>query len=536
MPQRTSRPARAKLCASVAFVVIASGVMATAWVPPGRHVISRALRPPARDRVSNALPTAMRYEATSASSALTNGDVVLWAADATRVVGSWTKASSRWAAGGYKMYNTNAGASTTTAASSPASYFELSFNPRAGKDYRIWLRSAADNDDFTNDSVWLQFNNSVIGGQPIYRIGSTSGLDYALQNCSGAPIAGPGWSDAGGFGSCVPGTGTLIRFDTAITPTRIRVQQREDGIQIDQIVIAAAETRIPGNLTNDSTAAYARNAADRYGSYVSPNAACGGCRSLQIVAHADDDLLFMNPDLAGIVRYASAARTVVLSAGDAGLGSTYWRGREAGLRAAYARMAGAGNAWTVASKNLSGKILAKFTLTADPRVTLIFLRLPDGASGGTGFASTAYLSLRKLWNRTAPMLSSVDGTNQFTQGELVRTLAAIINDFAPTHLHVQDYNNLTYGSTWTDHADHVFGSQFATSARTLYGGAHYFKLYRGDNIRIEPQNLTYAAQAAKWDIFETYAAYDPKICLSCIENDATNVYWVWTFRQYPIAR
>jgi hypothetical protein len=435
------------------------------------------------------------------------------------------------------MYNKNAGASTvTTAAPNPASYFELSFNPRAGKDYRIWIRSAADNDDFNNDSVWLQFNNSVIGGQPIYRIGSTFGLAYTLQNCRGAPIAGPGWSDVGGFGSCVPGTGTLIRFDTAITPTRIRVQQSEDGIQIDQIIIAAAGTRIPGNLTNDLTAAYARSAADMYGLYVPPNPACGSCRSLQIVAHADDDLLFMNPDLAGIVRYASAARTVVLSAGDGGLGSTYWRGREAGLRAAYARMAGAGNAWTVATKNLSGKILAKFTLTADPRVTLIFLRLPDGASGGTGFASTGYVSLRKLWNRTASMLSSVDGTNQFTQGELVRTLAAIINDFAPTHLHVQEYNNLTYGSTWTDHADHVYGSQFATSARTLYGGAHHFKLYRGDNIRVEPQNLTYAAQAAKWDIFETYAAYDSKICLSCVENDGANVYWVWTFRQYPIAR
>ena len=77
----------------------------------------------------------------------------------------------------------------------------------------------------------------------------------------------------------------------------------------------------------------------------------------EIVAHPDDDLLFIDPDLAAVVSHATAVRTVVISAGDAGLDASYWKSREAGLRAAYARLAGAPNSWTAGTETAGGKTL-----------------------------------------------------------------------------------------------------------------------------------------------------------------------------------
>nr|OQO23502.1 hypothetical protein B0A51_12418 [Rachicladosporium sp. CCFEE 5018] len=54
----------------------------------------------------------------------------------------------------------------------------------------------------------------------------------------------------------------------------------------------------------------------------------------QIVAHQDDDLLFLNPSLLRAVRAGRDIITVYLTAGDAGRPEPYWRGREAGVRAA----------------------------------------------------------------------------------------------------------------------------------------------------------------------------------------------------------
>src|ERR1019366_7221456 len=58
------------------------------------------------------------------------------------------------------------------------------------------------------------------------------------------------------------------------------------------------------------------------------------------VAHADDSLLFQSPSLLQNIQSNSYVRTVHLTAGDDGLGESYWSEREAGMEAAYAQMAG----------------------------------------------------------------------------------------------------------------------------------------------------------------------------------------------------
>jgi LmbE family N-acetylglucosaminyl deacetylase len=66
---------------------------------------------------------------------------------------------------------------------------------------------------------------------------------------------------------------------------------------------------------------------------------------LNVVAHPDDDLLFLSPDLLDALRSGDDVRTVYLTAGDAGRAQEYWRGRTLGVGAAYATLLGVPDAW-----------------------------------------------------------------------------------------------------------------------------------------------------------------------------------------------
>lgn len=61
----------------------------------------------------------------------------------------------------------------------PRDYFDASFYAKSGIDYHIWIRMKAHDDLISNDSIYLQFNDSVNReGEPIYRIKSASSLDH----------------------------------------------------------------------------------------------------------------------------------------------------------------------------------------------------------------------------------------------------------------------------------------------------------------------------------------------------------------------
>ncbi|MEO8522165.1 MAG: hypothetical protein ABI603_12425, partial [Acidobacteriota bacterium] len=134
----------------------------------------------------------------------------------------------------------------------PSSYVELTFNAVAGQKYHFWMRGRADSNVYTNDSVFVQFSNAVTStGTPIYRPGTTSAAEYNLEDCSSCGIAGWGWQD-NGWGSGV--MGAAIYFDTT-GPQTLRLQQREDGLSIDQIILSPAASSFlnasPGALKND---------------------------------------------------------------------------------------------------------------------------------------------------------------------------------------------------------------------------------------------------------------------------------------------
>jgi hypothetical protein len=177
-------------------------------------------------------------------------DVVLYAKDAT-VASGWIVTPDATAAGGARLQNPNAAAAKiSTPLASPAKYFEMSFNARAGVGYRLWIRATAIADYWANDSAHVQFDGSVDeAGRPAYRIGTTSATTYTLEDCTGCGLAGWGWQDnAVGAGALGP----LVYF-AQTGPQRIRVQVREDGLGIDQILLSADRylTAAPGATKND---------------------------------------------------------------------------------------------------------------------------------------------------------------------------------------------------------------------------------------------------------------------------------------------
>lgn len=165
--------------------------------------------------------------------------------------GNWRKESNSTAAGQIVLHQPDLGAAKiTTALASPSNYFEVSFPAVAGTAYRLWMRGRADGDSWANDSVFVQFSGSTTAsGSAIYRTGTTSALEVNLEECSGCGIQGWGWQDDGwGVGVLGP----LVYFNSTGTQT-IRVQTREDGFSIDQIVLSPAQYLLsaPGALKND---------------------------------------------------------------------------------------------------------------------------------------------------------------------------------------------------------------------------------------------------------------------------------------------
>jgi len=180
-------------------------------------------------------------------------DIVLHAIDASRTSGAWRREADSSAADGTRLRHPNAGAAKLAAPlASPVNFFEMTFQTEAGTAYRLWIRGRADSNSWANDSVFVQFSGSVSSsGSATWRIGTTSATTVNIEDCSGCGLSGWGWQD-NGWGVGV--LGPLVRFASSGSQT-LRVQTREDGISIDQIVLSPANylSAAPGALRNDTT-------------------------------------------------------------------------------------------------------------------------------------------------------------------------------------------------------------------------------------------------------------------------------------------
>lgn len=178
------------------------------------------------------------------------GDIVLTAQDVSVVRGNWAKVSSSGGAGGQVLSSQSLGFRQPDAPlAQPANYFEASFVPAPNTTYRVWLRLRSPSG--SGDSVWVQFTGSVDGSNtPLWRAGTTGGLFVNLAACSGCSPSGWGWEDNAWWID----TPSLVRFRSA-APQTVRIQTREDGVQVDQIVLSPSRylSTAPGPVMNDGT-------------------------------------------------------------------------------------------------------------------------------------------------------------------------------------------------------------------------------------------------------------------------------------------
>jgi beta-lactam-binding protein with PASTA domain/regulation of enolase protein 1 (concanavalin A-like superfamily) len=220
----------------------------TSITPNGVHTLQGAVSDSAGNRTLSALRSVTVQNPVS-----TGDEIVLRGIEATTISGNWQLVPDSTAASGMRLQNPDAGnPKQTYALTNPANRVELSFYALAGKPYRLWLRAKAANDSTSNDEVYVQFSGTVdINGAPLYRIGSTKGAGVTLEDCEPCGVSGWGWQDNGWPRDVL---GPVVYFATSGSQ-QIRIQPREDGIGIDQIVLSSLEymNRSPGLLKDDHT-------------------------------------------------------------------------------------------------------------------------------------------------------------------------------------------------------------------------------------------------------------------------------------------
>jgi hypothetical protein len=179
------------------------------------------------------------------------GEIVIHLATATLMTGQWQRVSDATAASGYKVQTADRGVAAPSApAAAPASYVEAAFTAPAGVAYHVWVRIRALANSRWNDSAWFQFSGAVgPTGAPVYGIGTSDALLVNLERCDACGVSGWGWQDQAWYGT---------RSDVVFTtpgPQTVRIQLREDGTQVDQVVLTPVASGVgaPGGARNDTT-------------------------------------------------------------------------------------------------------------------------------------------------------------------------------------------------------------------------------------------------------------------------------------------
>ena len=262
--------------------------------------------------------------------------------------------------------------------------------------------------------------------------------------------------------------------------------------------------------------------------------ACDRETVLSVWAHPDDDIIFANPTISDAIAVGDCVRTVFVTAGDAGKGNGYVEARELGILHAYNDMRGVDGLWDTTEVVLqTGLHARRLTPQGNPRVSIVFLRLPDGNITGAGFAATGYATLGRLLDGDVPTLAPVGGGPDVSREQLLSSVTELATGFHPSRL----LTHIPRGSAFApgDHPDHsVVGSivRDTLSADPAVGpGIRYFVGYPSRDL---PPNLDGATLDAKVDTYRIYTQQDEVI--RCADRAAclgTRNFGEWLRRSYP---
>ncbi|MGW7605764.1 PIG-L family deacetylase [Streptomyces sp. NPDC054766] len=269
---------------------------------------------------------------------------------------------------------------------------------------------------------------------------------------------------------------------------------------------------------------------------------------VQVLAHPDDDLYFINPDLQRALEAGHRVTSVYLTAAeddgrnidtrDPGrLDSPpdyegYAEARQQGLRAAYADMVTADreSEWARDVFTFStGVTVDRSTLLAAPHVQLFFfgLRIVDT---GHGFpADVPPVRLTELWNGEASAQLTLNAAEsplrrpqEITKDGLLHSLVEMLHRTRPHQFWTMDPDpwhadwDEERGPKSSDHQDHTAAAQFALAALERYivegGVPPLVDNCVGYGNKIWPSNLTEGAWAEKKRVLSVYSSADGHDC------------------------
>ncbi|MGY2067461.1 PIG-L family deacetylase [Blastococcus sp. SYSU DS0619] len=237
---------------------------------------------------------------------------------------------------------------------------------------------------------------------------------------------------------------------------------------------------------------------------------------LAVVAHPDDDLLFVNPDLDAGIHAGIPTTVVYVSAGDALLplaeASDRARDRRRGIQDAYRVSGDVGDLplqgeWDGEVVELGGRRVEEFRLRQRPGVRVAFLGLPDGRL--SRLASGATLT-------TVPAAGGlVADVQQYDRGDVVSVLRGLMERYRPTVLHVTELLADHRYDVPQSHPDHRAATALALEAARRYRAAQatwlpYVLEHRDYGVGQHPVNLDPATRARKRELFAgEYQPWDP---------------------------
>ncbi len=245
---------------------------------------------------------------------------------------------------------------------------------------------------------------------------------------------------------------------------------------------------------------------------------CAAPTVMNVVAHQDDDLLFMSPDLIHDLQAGHCVRTIYITAGDAGQGEYYWLSREQGSQAAYSDMTHSSALWIQRIVKISEhQFITVASPKGNPSLSLIYLHLPDGGVRGDGFKFYHLGSIKKLEVNLISSIETVDGHSSYSSADLIETLTLLMEAYRPAEIRTQAGDHHT---TRLDHSDHMTAGRYVTKAYAAYLHRQYedrplipLKFYAGYPIALQPQNVLDPDLAIKQSAFAAYSRYDAGVCL-----------------------
>jgi LmbE family N-acetylglucosaminyl deacetylase len=203
--------------------------------------------------------------------------------------------------------------------------------------------------------------------------------------------------------------------------------------------------------------AFAPREAQAASSPVAP-ADCRAGTLVTVVAHLDDDLLFVNPGISDRLRAGWCIVTVHVIGGADNSKFDYVLTRERGARQAYARMAGVPDQWTESTVSIAGHPVRRMVLNAAPHVTLLEMRLPGGRVRG------GRVPIGLVWDEGETMASyplNADGSGgvaRYDRAGLIATLGAILS--RATLIYTLNPDTVPF----LEHPDHIYCARITREA------------------------------------------------------------------------